>query len=44
MKEELNHTGRFMDVGQLIEELEMPTSIEIEPGKCITVGRFQARI
>jgi hypothetical protein len=44
MKERQNLTGRFMDAGQLIEELEMPTSREIEPGKCITVGRFQARI
>jgi len=44
MKERQNLTGRFMDAGQLIEELEMPTSREIEPGKCITFGRFQARI
>ncbi len=43
-KEEQLLTGRFMDAVHLIDELEMPTSREIEPGKCIFVTRFQARI
>ncbi len=44
MKKEQHLTGRFMNAEHLIEELEMPTSREIEPGKCIYVRRFQARI
>ncbi len=44
MKEEQFLTGRFMDAGHLIEELELPTSREIEPERCTYVRRFQARI